>query len=699
MSLPETAMVSEAQMPSPYDMGDHREKTDSHNTAPPIAPLLSDVLDGLPNLTTESEGGKTETSIDPKSTANKETSSCIPDKVRYMGDDFGSTVKNLYEGPQKCRCCFNWVEEYPDDLKSSISETEESKSHALVVRHRICHDKGRTKPLEIHSIKVQSTLLKEALCNILKGYPSVTADLDDLEFESPFKPLFHRRIFFNQELDKAESQGGRLLSELKLLHNIIEEDLSDVLRVQRDFTKHHVISFTYLWTLFPPGSKVFERLDGPGVRYKAAEVVRTGNYDGLSKYFFIEARYIDWDGANFGYVEERIRIYPFEGTIAIKNLKAIPFEHHEFEADEIERLVARGCKVDQLTSGGHKAYDGLARTADSRPYMETGDIMIDAKAYFREMPSEADDMQPLVVDKLGLAEKDRSNPSETRDCLSREQALLCNPVVRGFCLKSKTWAVFDVDNVEEIGWSYQPLRNLAIPETRKKLLLAIADQQRPQTDRFDDVIQGKGQGLVMLFTGTPGTGKTLTAESLTNHLRLPLYSLTAGNLGEDVETIEHRLTKAFDLAAHWNAVLLLDEADVFMEERSSSDLSRNRLVAVFLRMLEYYKGTLILTTNRAIAIDPAFHSRIHLTLHYAELDASAKKKIWKNFIDMTQLVADEAELEVFSKVSLNGRQIKNTVKMAQLLARSNSEVLQAKHVTEVIEVMETESAAVLGGGG
>jgi len=90
---------------------------------------------------------------------------------------------------------------------------------------------------------------------------------------------------------------------------------------------------------------------------------------------------------------------------------------------------------------------------------------------------------------------------------------------------------------------------------------------------------------------------------------MPLYSVSSGALGSDVETISTRLTHILDLATHWRAVLLVDEADVFLTKRTIADLERNAIVSVFLRGIEYYPGILILTTNRAESIDAAFRSK------------------------------------------------------------------------------------------
>lgn len=85
--------------------------------------------------------------------------------------------------------------------------------------------------------------------------------------------------------------------------------------------------------------------------------------------------------------------------------------------------------------------------------------------------------------------------------------------------------------------------------------------------------------------------------------------MSAGDLGVDSSEVEGTLTTILEMVAKWNAVLLLDECDVFLEARSAHDLERNKIVSIFLRTLEYYEGILFLTTNRVKNMDPAFQSR------------------------------------------------------------------------------------------
>jgi hypothetical protein len=104
--------------------------------------------------------------------------------------------------------------------------------------------------------------------------------------------------------------------------------------------------------------------------------------------------------------------------------------------------------------------------------------------------------------------------------------------------------------------------------------------------------------MVAVLHGPPGTGKTLTAEGISELLKCPLYMVSAGELGTDSRYLESELQKILDICHAWGAILLLDEADVFLEKRNMHDIHRNALVSIFLRQLEYFQGILFLTTNR-----------------------------------------------------------------------------------------------------
>ncbi|KUI58675.1 Lon protease [Cytospora mali] len=95
-----------------------------------------------------------------------------------------------------------------------------------------------------------------------------------------------------------------------------------------------------------------------------------------------------------------------------------------------------------------------------------------------------------------------------------------------------------------------------------------------------DLIRGKGKGVIILLHGVPGVGKTATAEAVAQRWNKPLFPITCGDLGIDAEGVEKSLNGIFRLAHLWDCVLLLDEADVFITQRERRDLARNALVSV-----------------------------------------------------------------------------------------------------------------------
>jgi SpoVK/Ycf46/Vps4 family AAA+-type ATPase len=205
-----------------------------------------------------------------------------------------------------------------------------------------------------------------------------------------------------------------------------------------------------------------------------------------------------------------------------------------------------------------------------------------------------------------------------------------------------------------------------LPDTHKSIVQALVESHTfHAAQNVDDVIQGKGKGLVAVLHGPPGTGKTLTAEGIAELLRRPLYAVSAGELGTDPRQLEAELNKLLDLSHSWGAVLLLDEADVFLEQRSTHDIHRNALVSIFLRLLEYFQGILFLTTNRVETFDDAFQSRIHVALRYGELSAKAKRAVWKMFVERVAAMGGlgvaefkESDFEALARNNLNGRQVK-----------------------------------------
>nr|POF17387.1 hypothetical protein CFP56_76109 [Quercus suber] len=213
-------------------------------------------------------------------------------------------------------------------------------------------------------------------------------------------------------------------------------------------------------------------------------------------------------------------------------------------------------------------------------------------------------------------------------------------------------------------------------------------------------------------TTCPLMQQSVDKSAVAEEMHQPLYMVNASELGETVTEVEQSLDQICELATKWNAILLLDECDIFLEARSTSNIRRSHLVSgkfeptnrlrlaqfgyiltggrgcvVFLRQLEYYRGVMFLTSNRISDFDPAFDSRIHLTIHYPALDLQSRLHIWSTFIDVTNpdTSISSAQLASLARLEMNGRQIKNIVKTARLLSGQAGSPLKLQHIEMVLK--------------
>jgi AAA+ superfamily predicted ATPase len=142
--------------------------------------------------------------------------------------------------------------------------------------------------------------------------------------------------------------------------------------------------------------------------------------------------------------------------------------------------------------------------------------------------------------------------------------------------------------------------------------------------------------------------------------------------------------------------LCSDEADVFLESRGfdKGDLNRNSLVTVFLRILEYYDGILILTTNRIKSFDIAVQSRVHLAIRYKELSTEELRELFLKFVKQhSREILDVKEVEKWIKEDfdedVDGRQIRNVVSSARAMAKSEdnpSGKVKLEHIRSVLKM-------------
>ena len=636
--------------------------------------------------------------------------------AKYEPPGMRTDAKNLYQSKKDDDGNTTWVDKYPEDLEEA-AENAETARYALLVRNKKCYD-GRKK-LQIDSIVVQSPLLRKALGPVFENYPGITTSLERLEFDAPFQPFIH---CWSTLLEVASSETDRTTHEhLALLTSLLRAELHNDLKARDDYILNGVITYDTLWMIFGPRCFVFRGQSGDAARLYRAEYEE----DNCSKYYDLRCEMVEWDGGKFGLNDFRWKIREFVGTAAITALTAFPLRYHP-KLDEIKKELRDRGKVYESLCGYHfKYYQGVALketvfgsvnvTVDSR-------IIIDTYGWNRFMPDKQVSVSSLAdfasanarnndsddeYEEENTPVRDDDLPNYSTISLTPDQLLICSPSLKGYSMKNKSWLTFSIDQVKPIKWNDTAFSSLVLPGDHKDLILALAkSQMEKHTNTFDDVIEGKGRGMIMLLSGPPGVGKTLTAESVAETMRTPLYAMSASDLGFSSRDVEKSLSKVLELTAKWNAVLLLDEADVFLEARSAHDLERNKLVSIFLRILEYYEGTLFLTTNRVENIDAAFQSRIHVSMEYSELSHSSRRHVWENFLTASTSVSpnppatlapgqrfpgfSDKQLDKLAGYKMNGREIKNVLKTAKLLANSHKGnwdgVLAFEHVESVLRI-------------
>ena len=138
--------------------------------------------------------------------------------------------------------------------------------------------------------------------------------------------------------------------------------------------------------------------------------------------------------------------------------------------------------------------------------------------------------------------------------------------------------------------------------------------------------------FVFVFTKNVKANSTSPSRLVADRTHRPLFYLQAEDLGINAAALGANIKRVFEMATEWDAVILLDEADVFMAERHPQDIARNELVSIFLRELEYFRGIIFLTTNLYDTIDSAFRSRVSLHLLFRPLTAEARLLVWRKFL-------------------------------------------------------------------
>ncbi|KAI9766368.1 MAG: hypothetical protein M1840_006632 [Geoglossum simile] len=500
-------------------------------------------------------------------------------------------------------------------------------------------------------VDVKSEGLQDILREIFKDVNGISLGEDKPSVHPALLLTYLPQLEAYQTIHSTHSS----IQHLKLLTQYLTDHYDATLKRFNALLKEGKISFDLLWILFQPNTLVYTTCPGSDQpRYLKFNFGQMEQSSQGECFFKLDCRYLDYNRKIFGEVETSLAVAEFRGTKKVNTLDVFPLQYHEQAEKLKDALTARGRKFISLMGIYHRNYKGIAfikqKGKYDKVYVES-QVMIDASEFkqvnpnyisLRISPHANLFEEPFLHDPF-LGWDSHSNdlkaiktngiaPNETKG----EDLLLCSPTVLGFSFSNKLWLEFAVAHIRDIIWNPSPFENLVLPNKQKNIIRALAESQKIETDKpFDDFIKGKGQGLVILLH----------------------------DLGVDSSRLETKLSSILHFARHWNTILLLDEADVFLEERSLHDTNRNALVSVFLRQVKYFQGTMFFTTNRVKTFDEAFQSRIHFALKYGKLSKSAKEKVWAAFLQRsdTNLVKPNEVGKLIEK-DINGRQASPNVR-------------------------------------
>jgi SpoVK/Ycf46/Vps4 family AAA+-type ATPase len=208
------------------------------------------------------------------------------------------------------------------------------------------------------------------------------------------------------------------------------------------------------------------------------------------------------------------------------------------------------------------------------------------------------------------------------------------------------------------------LERVVLPAHDKRRILSVVERHdlylaKRKAWGFDAMIR-YGRGALMLFHGPPGTGKTMTAHGVAQHLGRRVLNVDIPTFVNANES-QRFLPGLFREARLHNAVLFFDECDALFESRRRG----NNLMTMLLTEIERFDGVAVLATNMPEVLDEALHRRILVKVRFDKPDAEARDDIWRKHLPEQAPLADDVNLRDLAwRFELTGGEIKNAVLVA-----------------------------------
>jgi adenylate kinase family enzyme len=251
--------------------------------------------------------------------------------------------------------------------------------------------------------------------------------------------------------------------------------------------------------------------------------------------------------------------------------------------------------------------------------------------------------------------------------------------------------------------------DIVLAPSQRRHLQELADQARLRADVYEAWGFGRlfpiGRGLTALFCGPSGTGKTMAAQVIANHLGLELYRVDlAGVINKYVGETEKHLRQVFDACERANILLFFDEADALFGQRTqvkdAHDRYANIEVDYLLQRMEQFDGIAILATNRKNDIDKAFLRRLRFVIDFVHPGPEERKRLWE--LSLAPAREDGRDLlgpidwdQLADNLPMTGADIKNAALAAAFRARATSTAIGMQHILTAARRELTKQGTVL----
>ncbi|KAK8109049.1 hypothetical protein PG984_014850 [Apiospora sp. TS-2023a] len=489
------------------------------------------------------------------------------------------------------------------------------------------------------------------------------------ELQYPFYWFYHTRQILESEVAGLEQSETITLAK-ELLGFIFESTFEEYAKVD-ELIARRFITWNTLKYLYAPDDIVVQK-HADGFRHSQAYRVIDGQWTETTNTseMILKVYYVACQD-RFVPLQRDLTITKsnfdnLDSEVAIEELPILPLRYASHI--NLEDLVDRSQRLmgysEQQMNFQYRWLCYSGTEVDSTIWMDDLRLIVDPYLYWKRLhqgDGSAKDGQLKTLLPREPHHNVGPNPLLVPEELTPRDLPLLEPTVHGFDLRTHEWRHLYVADLGEVEWNSHAFDGLILDEKEKELLLgsvqsaareiigggqistpAISTTTTSQTQR---AFGGKGRGgSVYLFHGGPGTGKTFTTNCISERTRKPLYHMTPFATGVSAEAVQRNMDTTLALAQRWDCMLVLEDADATAHGGNTSvgggsggngssshvqhEVPRRAMTMALLKLLDGFGGIVVLNSSRVDVLDDALFSRVHLAIHFPELDAAGRRKIW-----------------------------------------------------------------------